>query len=149
MAHKHDVLDTDGRFVIDPKTRVITDVSAETPLIIQYDHNSERLTFELPRFIDGHDMLLCNLVEVHFKNVEYNKFHTAQGVHESNDLQVSADDDSKLTCSWLIPQDATRYNGDLFFSLRFVCVDGANLDYVWSTATYSSLKVSEGIYCGD
>lgn len=47
MAHKQSIYDTDPRFVIDLITRAITTESAKVKLM-QYDHNSERLTFEIP-----------------------------------------------------------------------------------------------------
>lgn len=149
MAHKHSVYDTDAHFKIDGKTRVITDVSGETPLIMQYDHNSERLTFELPRFIDAHDLLECNVVQIHYLNVEYNKVHTEHGLYEPDDFQVSPDDENVLICSWLISQNATRYSGTLNFSLRFMCTTDGTVDYAWSTAIYPGIPVSAGIYNGD
>lgn len=56
VEHKHPVIDTDERFVIDPATREITCASRRENVLMQYDHNSQRYTFELPRYIDGHDM---------------------------------------------------------------------------------------------
>lgn len=51
--HEHSIYDTDPHFVIDAVTRAITTQSKKLKLM-QYDHNSERLTFEMPRHIDGH-----------------------------------------------------------------------------------------------
>ena len=65
MAHKHSVIDTDKHFVIDPVTREITNNSEKLSLM-QNDHNSETYTFEIPRNIDGHEMALCNVVEIHY-----------------------------------------------------------------------------------
>lgn len=43
MAHEHNLRDTDPHFVIDRTTREIS-VKTGTTNIMQYDHNSERLT---------------------------------------------------------------------------------------------------------
>lgn len=56
-------------FLIDPVTRAIT-TSSEKLHVMQFDHNSERLTFEMPRYIEGHDMSVCNQVEAHFLNID-------------------------------------------------------------------------------
>ena len=63
MAHKHEVIDTDKHFIIDPVTMGFSTESKKTTLM-QGDHNCERFTFEIPRFIDKHDMSLCNRVEM-------------------------------------------------------------------------------------
>lgn len=51
----HDIVDSDPHFVIDPLTRKIIK-HTEKSILILGDHNSERFTFELPRYIQGHDM---------------------------------------------------------------------------------------------
>ena len=67
--HEHPVVDSDQRYVIDPATRNISNVSGKNS-IVQYDHDSEQFTFEIPRFVDGHDMSLCNATKVHYLNIE-------------------------------------------------------------------------------
>jgi hypothetical protein len=51
MAHEHIVIDTDTHFTIDENTRLISIASGQTK-VMQGDHRSERITFELPRLID-------------------------------------------------------------------------------------------------
>lgn len=68
MPHSHSIYDTDKHFLIDPSTRSITALSDKLTLI-QYDHNCERYTFEIPRIIEGHDMSDCDSVEIHFDNI--------------------------------------------------------------------------------
>ena len=72
MAHKHSVYDTDTHFSINPMTRALKNESLSKTCLIQYDHNSERLTFEIPRYIEQHDLSLCDVVEIHYLNVEAN-----------------------------------------------------------------------------
>ena len=147
MAHLHSLLDNDPYFTIDPESRSITPLSEEEQLVlVQGDHNSEQITFEIPRYIEGHDMTLCNLVQVHYINLasdSRNKRST--GIYEIADLQVSADDENIAVCSWLISQNATMYVGSLNFVLRFVCTSGSKIDYSWSTSVYSSIPVVESI----
>ena len=51
MAHSHAIIDDDLYFTIDPSTREIKNESQKVKLM-QYDHNSEQFTFELPRFVE-------------------------------------------------------------------------------------------------
>ncbi|MBR5879003.1 MAG: hypothetical protein IKY91_05575, partial [Akkermansia sp.] len=127
--------------MIDPLTRVIKSQSSKTS-VVQYDHNSERLRFELPRFIEGHDMLTCNKVEVHWFNVGTGKDEFASDVYEVEDLQKLGVD--KAVCSWLISGASTQYTGQLTFLLRFCCLTGDVVDYAWNTLPYEKLYVSKG-----
>ena len=108
MAHKHSIYDTDPHFSIDPATRAITNLSEKKTKIIQYDHNSERFTFEMPRLIDGHDMSLCDKIEIHFINISANKNQQNADVYLCDDVQLSHDDENVVIFSWLISQNATQ-----------------------------------------
>ena len=71
MAHAHIVHDVDTHFSIDPLTRRLKYESENLPGIVKKDHNSQVLTFEVPRYaMDGHDMALCNKVRVHYINID-------------------------------------------------------------------------------
>lgn len=144
MAHLHSIYDGDMHFKIDAITRTIKNVSATKTTVIQYDHNSERFTFELPRYIEGHDMSNCNSVEVHYVNGENN------GIYLVDDLQVSPDDEEVVICSWLLSQNVTQIVGSLTFLLRFACLSENDVvDYVWNTAIHTSISVAKGIYNRD
>lgn len=146
MAHKHGVYDSDAYFSIDPFTRVIKNESANKTTVIQYDHNSERFTFELPRKIEGHDMAACDRVEVHYINVDSSAKLEAHDIYEIDDLQVNREDNEKVICSWLLSQNATQYAGSLNFLLRFVCLDEeGKVAYAWHTAVHTGVSVTAGI----
>lgn len=143
MEHKHGIYDKDMRFVIDPVTRAVKNTSPKTT-IIQYDHNSERVTFELPRYIEGHDMSLSSKAEVHYQNVDIKTKEQRTGLYEMVDLQVDPEDESKVICSWLISSNATRHIGLLNFVARFSCVEDGVITYSWNTLFNSELTVSTG-----
>lgn len=150
MAHIHSVYDTDSHFIVDPDTRMMKNVSESKITILQYDHNSERITFELPRYVDGHDMSRCNIVEIHYVNKSTDP--TGQqnpGLYKVDDLQVSPEDENVVICSWLISQNATKISGPLQFLIRFACTTGEVIDYSWSTALYTGLTISKGLYNTD
>ena len=70
MSHIHNVTDGDNKFIVDGISRAIKNASASKTTVMQFDHNSEVFTFEIPRYIEGHDMTACNRVEVHYLNIE-------------------------------------------------------------------------------
>lgn len=147
MAHEHPIIDADKHFTIDPTTRKIMPEKPDKANLVQFDHNSERLTFELPRFIDGHDMLTCNEVWVHFNNIDINTKETNHGVYQVTDLQVSEGQEDTLVCSWLVSQEGTQLVGLLSFVVSFMCApaDGA-VEYRWNTAPYTGISVLNGIF---
>lgn len=145
MAHLHPVYDTDPHFSIDSTTRGITYESKEKLVIVQGDHNSQRYTFELPRYIDGHDMMLCDLVQVHYINIESGGRGRGTGVYKATDMQLAADDQNTVVLSWLVSQNATKYVGSLNFVLRFACTSGSKIDYAWSTTVYSAVAIITSI----
>lgn len=151
MAHKHSVYDTDSHFKIDAITRTIKNDSSGKTVLIQGDHNSERFTFEVPRYVDGHDLSLCNVAQIHYINIDsVNKTNISKDVYEADDLQISPDSDDVVILSWLISGNATKYAGSLNFLVKFKCIDDAGeVVYVWNTATFTQISISSGIDNGE
>ncbi len=148
MAIRHGVTDTDKHFIIDPVTRTIKNQSGKL-VLIQYDHNSERFTFECPRHVDEHDMSLCDKVEIHYINTGTGNSRSS-GIYPADDLQISADDENTVTFSWLISQSATQHVGKLNFVIRFACTgEDAVIEYAWNTGIYSDITISKSIYNGE
>lgn len=144
MGHAHEVNGKDQYFVIDPISRTINSGSS-TVKLMQYDHNSERFTFELPRYIEGHDMLLCDQVQVHYINAGDGGRYT--GFATIEDLDINPDDNETLLCSWLISGNATQYAGLLGFVIRFSCTSEDGDDYIWSTAIFKNVDICSSIKC--
>lgn len=149
MAHIHPVPDTDPSFVIDPQTRNIANLSGKN-ILVQNDHNSERFTFAIPRYVDGHDMSLCNVVQVHYINSDSSRRYQNTDVYTVTDLAVAekeeGEEEELVTGSWLISGNATSFNGSLDFVIRFACVTKSVIDYQWFTNICSLIKVEKGIY---
>lgn len=144
MSHEHSVFNTDERFTIDIDSRVITQQSGKTKLM-QYDHNSERYEFEMPRYIDGHDMSLCNDIRVNYLNVASNRSAQTNGPYVVKDMQVDPSSEDKIVFSWLISRNSTKYAGTLNFNISFRCLTGAIVDYAWYTDIFKGITVSAGI----
>ena len=131
MQHSHAVTDSDTRFIINPTTRQVRNDGSRKVSLIQYDHNSERFTFECPKYIEGHDMGKCNRVEIHYVNIDTQTKQQHTGVYVADDLTESGD---VVTCSWLISNNATQLVGVLSFVVRYTCVVDDTVTYAWSSA---------------
>lgn len=149
MDHEHNIVDHDTHFKIDPVSRKIEPTVPDKVELIQRDHNSERFTFELPRYIEGHDMSLCTNVQVHYNNIRKDRKAESRDVYESTDLAVipaNEDEEDKIQFSWLISKNATQYIGKLSFIIRMACIDEENeIVYDWHSAVYSAIRIGEGI----
>lgn len=149
MAHEHLVYDVDKRFVIDPETRVVKIPNNSVPVLIQYDHNSEYLTFEVKRHVEGHDLLKSNEVEIHFNNVASNNRATSRSVYKVEDLKLDPSNNEKLIFTWAISRNATYHAGHISFVISFSCVDDMMVEYRWNTVPNNDLIVTPGIYNGE
>lgn len=133
---KTSVVDADSHFIINPVTRTIQNDGEKN--LVQFDHNSERKTFECPRFVEGHDMLNCNRVIVNYLD------NDLPGVYEVDDLTMK--DTNTVMFSWLISSNATQKTGNIFFAITFMCVQtNGDVTYRWNTAINQGLKVIEGM----
>ena len=147
MAHTHDVYDTGKRFEINGISRFIRETSQTKLVLVQGDHKSEVVTFEMPRYIDGHDMLLCNKIRVHYINIETKTNNTSADIYEVTDLKLCEDcgEEETLLFTWTIEAPATKYFGSLSFLVKFECTEGDNILYQWNTARYVNVNVLNGI----
>lgn len=145
MAHEHPVVDADKHFLIDPVTRVVKNSESKKTTLVQNDHNSERLSFEVDRYIEGHDMLESANVRIHYDNVGTNRLKTS-GVYEVDDIQPNPEDSTKVIFTWLISQNCTSSVGALNFSITFECETDGVVEYRWSTVLNTTdVYISEGL----
>lgn len=140
--HSHSVSDTDSYFTINPDTREIESTSRYRNVLMQYDHNSERYTFSLTRYIDGHDMSLCNSVVVSYDNIEDQTETTNSSFYDVDDLRIDPANSEMVIASWLVSRAATQLAGKLSFSIEFKCVDSdGNVTYEWATNTFNDITI--------
>ena len=152
----HNIIDPDTHFIVNADDRSITNESGERLTIMQYDHNSERMTFELPRYIEGHDMFATNLVLVLFTNTSkgtsVSNRSTSAGVYQVTDLEIKKDYPDTLTFSWLIAREATQYVGTLKFQVQLVCHENEELgipEYYWHTDQCDKIDVKPSLSSGN
>lgn len=146
MPHTHPVIDGDGKYIIDPITRNIATPNSEKKILIQHDNNSERMTFECNRYIESHDLSLCDTIQVHYINLSSSGRQKSNGLYEVTDLVVDDTDETKVNFTWLISSDATEYEGMLEFLIKFACIDNDLVEtYSWHTNINKSIIIAPGI----
>lgn len=148
MTHPNIIIDSDTHFLIDAATRQIRNTASSKISVMQNDHNSERLTFSIPRFIEGHDMSTSDTIEIHYINVDAASKEQTTGIYEPDDVKVETSGDSEIvTFSWLLSRNATQHVGSLTFVVRFACFKDDVVDYAWHTAPFSGMSVGETLDC--
>lgn len=142
----HPVYDTDKHFTIDLTTSALISQMSKIS-IVKGSHNAERFTFDFPKTVEGHDLTLCNTVEVHFLNIDAVTKETSKGTYKVDDVQPI--EGEQISFSWLIDGRATKYGGSLRFSIHFKCMEDGKLVYRFPTAVYSGILISDGIDHGE
>ena len=146
MPHEHPIIDDDARFQVNTDTKALVDSEPNKRTIVQYDHNSERYTFEIPRYIEGHDMSLCNVVEFQFTNIDKTTKEEVDGFLPLTDLHVSAENESKVICSCTIDKICTQHVGPLHFSIRYACEESdGTVEYEYNTRKYTRISIADGM----
>lgn len=132
---KSNIIDFDAHFTVDVKNKLI--VATDKRKLVQFSHNSERITFDCDRYIEGHDITLCNVRQIHYLE---------DGVYDIDDLTINEDDRTKVTFSWLISSNVTKEIVESVpFSLLLECVKpGGNCTYSWATEENKLLYVVKG-----
>lgn len=149
VDHSHAMSDSDIYFLIDPTTRTMSNGSSNPSFIMQYDHNSTVVTFEIPRFVEGHDMLLCNRVLVHWNNISEFTIDEVAESTELYDLQINPKDATTVICSWTITRNSTQHSGRLAFLIQYECIENEAVTYEWHTDVYSDMLVKPGRNYGE
>lgn len=150
MEHKHNVTDQDLHFLIDPKNDMAITCEGKVKALKRGDHNSEVYSFSMPRIIEGHDMSLCNKVEIHYNNIhkdtstrettENRSFAEAEGFGPARD---GAD---TVTWTWKPTGDATQLEGKLAFCVRFACMEGEIITYQKFSGIFEAIPVGDTIH---
>lgn len=140
MSHNDKIKDCDAFFEVDPITRQIKNMTPAKIVLMQGDHNSEKFTFTLPRYIEGHDMAESAKAKLHYVNPTK---PDSGGMYEMTDLQIDESDAERVKCSWLISANVTKEPGAISFLIEFECFDGEELVYSWHTAPFKGISIGE------
>ena len=151
MAHEHNMIDTDNRFIIDSVNKTITNPSGNKNTVVQYDHNSEVFTFQIPCCIEGHNMTECDLVQIHYVNTSSGTSVSTRSsnadIYTVTDIKVDPEDKNMAIFTWPLSQNGTQLAGTISFQVKFICYgDGTGIpSYIWQTKLFSAINVEAGI----
>lgn len=135
--------ETEGHIVIG-KDRHITVPEELKRIAVQYDHNIETVTFDCPRYWDGHDM---STMQVY---VNYLRSDSVAGSYICDSATVDESDSDIIHFDWTVSKDATLTSGKLAF---LVCIkdideDGNEIHH-WNSELCTDLMVSAGLESGE
>lgn len=111
-------------------------------IIVQHDHNIETITFDCPRYWDGHDLSTMDI------KINYKLSNGFKGAYTCLDVVVDTEDDNMMHFTWTISNIVTQTSGAIAF---LICATTLNVDgtadQAWHTKPCSDLSVAEGMDC--
>jgi hypothetical protein len=126
---------------------MISKVSDAKVTIMQFDDNSERFTFTIPRMIEGHDMYMSDDIEIHFTNTGTGTSVSTRAINSDiyrvKDKHITEEEPDILQFSWLVGEESTQLAGSLTFLVKFICY--AEPGYKWHTHPCTFINVAAGM----
>lgn len=138
MAVKtHTIKDAGVPLVVDPFTRKVTVPATERVIGVVGDHCSEKVTFQVPKEIDKHNMPECDRKYVSWLNVE--------GTPGTDELKLV--EGTEDLYEWLVRDALTVAKGLVSFSLHFECDDPetGKQNYSWGTHTCNACEILDSL----
>ena len=117
----HALPSTEPRFLINANNRKITIPSEFSFLAVRYDHQAETVYFEIDRYFDDVDLSQHTCI-VQFVNKDEHG-NVSEGHYRIPIMDITTID-GKIIFGWLIENPATKYAGDIKFSIRFYSITG-------------------------
>lgn len=122
--------------------KTITIPEALKRILVQYDHNIETVTFDCPRYWDGHDLSKMGLKIVFQRSDGHKEPHLVEN------LRIDETDDRMIHFDWTISGNTTFKSGNIKIT---VCAKIADAEGVsereWHTIPNQDLFVNEGMDC--
>lgn len=137
--------DADGKITITPQRTFSIPGGYNTVLGYVGDVNSQIVTFEIPRYHEGHDLSLCSKRKLKWKNL-------TSGVEGNNDLTPveGGETESSWSATWEIPPEAMTQAGTLEIAISLYDISNDIVAFSWNTATYKGFTIGETfIHTGD
>lgn len=141
------LVDEHKYFYIGKNRKIVSENSDKSDnVILTKDNDSEEITWRLPRYYDGIDLITKNISIYYIRPVE--KDNTQGGESEpqglTETLTVEKWDDNYLWATWVVTDLVTNTAGVLTYSI-IVEGDGLKDEYFWQSYP-STFLIEEGIY---
>lgn len=122
--------------------RTITVPEILKSIAVQYDNNVETVTFDCPRYWDGHDFYGMNVY------VNYMRSDGHKGSYAVKNVSVDENDRSMIHFDWTITDDATMASGKLSFLVCINDIAAENKPH-WNSRLNQELVVENGMEVHD
>ncbi len=133
--------ESEGHIVVN-EDRTISVPEELRCIAVEYDHNIETVTFDCPRFWDGHDFSEMNVY------INYRCADGKVGQCFCDSVTIDESDDKIIHFDWTISRNLTCAKGKIAF---LVCIksldDSGGLSKHWSSRLNQEMEVMEGIEC--
>ena len=111
-------------------------------IAVQFDHNIETVTFDCPRYWDGHDFSTMRVY------INYRRADGEMEPYPCDPPTVDETDASVIHFNWTISRGVTLACGEICFIVCVKKLDGnGNLQNRWSSRKNHDMVVLEGIEC--
>ena len=130
--------------VIVGSDRYITVPESLQKIGVQFDHNAETVTFDCPRYWDGHDLSMMKIY------INYMRPNDSFGAYLCNDAEIDSMNNTIMHFNWVISGHVTEFAGPLSF-LVCICDVDQNGDSTthWNSELNTQMYISSGMKCRD
>ena len=134
---------TEGYIVVD-SNRFITVPEELKRIAVANDHNIETVTFECPRYWDGHDLSLMHLY------INYRSPDESLGCYVVDNVSIDENDSNIMHFDWTITRNVAKSEGKVIFLVCAKQVDeDGNETLHWNSELCEDMYVSEGLECDE
>lgn len=134
-ALSQNLVDDDPYFTVDRNKRLISVPSTQDMFAVNFDENSEIITFKFPRYADGVDLSTKEI---------YVNYERSDKTRNKALCTLTDTSDSYVIFTWVVSAYATQVEGTLNFNIEF-----RSVDYRWQTQPTSLLVYHSLLYTGE
>ena len=134
---------TEGYIVVN-SNRFITVPEELKRIAVANDHNIETVTFECPRYWDGHDLSIMHLY------INYRSPDESLGCYVVDNVSIDENDSNIMHFDWTITRNVAKSEGKVIFLVCAKQVDeDGNETLHWNSELCGDMYVSEGLECDE
>lgn len=134
-ALSQNLVDDDPYFTVDRNKRLVSVPGTQDMLAVNFDENSEVITFKFPRYADGVDLSTKEI---------YVNYERSDKTRNKALCTLTDTSDSYVIFTWVVSAYATQVEGTLNFNIEF-----RSVDYRWQTQPTSLLVYRSLLYTGE
>lgn len=134
-ALSQNLVDDDPYFTVDRNKRLVSVSGTQDMLAVNFDENSEVITFKFPRYADGVDLSTKEI---------YVNYERSDKTRNKALCTLTDTSDSYVVFTWVVSAYATQVEGTLNFNIEF-----RSVDYRWQTQPTSLLVYRSLLYTGE